>query len=305
MIIKHNVTFQKDDVPWLVSMWLNNVTNETNPDQTNAIVKPNNAPGPAINTQPSPAPLPLAQNNNPDTTVNGLWQSTHQHTKSTYIQLLWHGEGTHNGRGGNPIIPKGIQTTMVKGVEGGHALTAWELDDKNAVFALLAGNAEAEGLEPMTIEEAKMRPDWLKWEEVINAELKSLDDARTWNMVERPKNTNVVSCKWVFKIKKNAAGEIDKYKARLVAHGFTQQYGVNYHETYALVAWLALLRLILAIAAHHDWDIDVFDFHSTFLSGKLDDNEVIYMELPPGFNKQGRNCYDPFFLLCKPLAKYW
>ena len=59
------------------------------------------------------------------------------------------------------------------------------------------------------------------------------------------------------------------------------------------------------IAAHHDWDIDVFDFHSTFLSGKLDDNEVIYMELPPGFNKQGRNCYDPFFLLCKPLAKYW
>ena len=125
---------------------------------------------------------------------------------------------------------------MVKGVEGGHALTAWELDDKNAVFALLAGNAEAEGLEPMTIEEAKMRPDWLKWEEVINAELKSLDDARTWNMVKRPKNTNVVSCKWVFKIKKNAAGEIDKYKVRLVAHGFTQQYGVNYHETYALVA---------------------------------------------------------------------
>ena len=78
MIIKHNVTFQKDDVPWLMSMWLNNVTNETNPDQTNAIVKPNNTPGPAINTQPSPTPLPLAQNNNPDTTVNGLQWSTCQ-----------------------------------------------------------------------------------------------------------------------------------------------------------------------------------------------------------------------------------
>ena len=178
---------------------------------------------------------------------------------------------------------------MVKGVEGGHASTAWELDDKNAVFALLAGNAEAEGLEPMTIEEAKMQPDWLKWEEAINAELKSLDDANTWNMVERPKNTNIVSCKWVFKIKKNTAGEIDKYKACLVACGFTQQYGINYHETYALVARLTSLRLILAITACHDWDINVFDFHSAFLNSKLDDNEVIYMELPPGFNKQGRN----------------
>ena len=71
VIIERNVIFQKNDVPQLVSMQLNNVTNETNPDQTNAIVKPNNAPGPTINTQPSPVPLLLAQNN-PDTTVNGL-----------------------------------------------------------------------------------------------------------------------------------------------------------------------------------------------------------------------------------------
>ena len=284
MIIERNVTFQKDDVPWLVSMWLDNVTNETNPDQTNAIVKPNNTPGPAINAQPSPAPLPLAQNN-PDTTVNSLQQSTRQHTESTYIQLLQHGEGTHNGRGGNPIIPKGIQTAVVEEVEGGHASTVWELDNENVVFALLARNAEAEGLEPTMIEEAKMRPDWPKWEEAINAELKSLDDAHTWNMVEHPKNTNVVSCKWIFKIKKNAAGKINKYKAHLVAHGFTQQYGVDYHETYTPVARLTSLHLILVIVACHDWDIDVFDFHSAFLNGKLDDNEVIYIELPPGFNK--------------------
>jgi len=98
-----------------------------------------------------------------------------------------------------------------------------------------------------------------------------------------------VSCKWVFKIKKNSAGEINKYKARLVAHSFTQQYGVNYDKTYAPVARLALLRLILAIAARRDWDIDVFDFHSAFLNGKLDEDEVIFMELPPGFDKQGHD----------------
>ena len=109
---------------------------------------------------------------------------------------------------------------------------AWELNDENAVFALLAGNTKAEGLELTTIDEAKMRPDWPRWEEAINAKLKSLEDAHTWNVVERPRNTNVISCKWVFKIKENTAGEIDKYKARLIARGFTQQYGVDYDETY-------------------------------------------------------------------------
>ena len=166
---------------------------------------------------------------------------------------------------------------------------AWELNDANAVFALLAGHADTEGLEPTTINEAKMHLDWPKWDDAIQAKLKSLADVHTWNMVEHPKDVNVISCKWVFKIKKNAAGEIDKYKVHLVAHSFMQQYGVNYHETYAPVARLASLRLILAIAARHNWDIDVFDFHSTFLNGKLDDDEVIYMELPLGFDKQGHN----------------
>ena len=121
----------------------------------------------------------------------------------------------------------------------------------------------------MTIDEAKMRPDWPRWEEVINAELKSLEDAHTWNVVERPRNTNVVSCKWVFKIKKNAAGKINKYKACLVARSFTQQYGVNYDETYVPVACLASLRLILAITSRQDWDIDVLISTARSLMGNL------------------------------------
>ena len=83
--------------------------------------------------------------------------------------------------------------------------------------------------------------------------------------------------------------KIDKYKVRLVVRGFTQQYSVDYNETYAPVARLASLRLILAIAACRGWDIDIFDFHSAFLNGKLDEDEVIFMELPPGFDKQGRD----------------
>jgi hypothetical protein len=200
--------------------------------------------------------------------------------------MLWSGEGTHDGRAGDQVLPKGVR--VVEGMVE-HASTAWEPDDTEAVFALLVGNADAEGLEPTTVDDAKTRPDWPKWEEAINAELKSLDEAHTWNVVERPKNMNIVSCKWVFKIKKNSAGEIDKYKARLVACGFTQQYGVDYDETYAPIAPLASLQLILGIAARWDWDIDIFDFHSAFLNGKLDEDEVIFMELPPGFDKQGRD----------------
>ena len=169
------------------------------------------------------------------------------------------------------------------------ASMVWELNNENVVFVLLAGNTEAEGLEPMTIDEAKMQPDWPRWEEVINTKLKSLKDAHTWNVVECPRNTNVISCKWVFKIKKNAAGKIDKYKACLVACSFTQQHSADYDETYAPIARLASLHLILAIVSQQDWDINVFDFHSTFLNRKLNNNEIIFMELPPGFDKQGCN----------------
>jgi hypothetical protein len=89
----------------------------------------------------------------------------------------------------------------------------------------------------------------------------------TWDVVPHPpKETNIVDSKWVFKIKKNTAGEIDEYKAWVVACGFTQVYGVDYYETNAPIAHLALLRLILTIATRHNWDINIFDFHSAFLN---------------------------------------
>ena len=270
-----------------------NITGE-NSDQLKPTKSVNENAPPVTATAPSNQSPSNHLGPNFETPPDGaLRRSSRQRTESPYIQMLQSRVGTHDGRGGDLLLPRGIQAADNE--RGGVskpdecASMVWELNEENAVFALLAGNTEAEGLEPTTIDEAKMQPDWPRWEEVINAELKSLEDAHTWNVVECPRNTNVVSCKWVFKIKKNAAGEIDKYKARLVARGFTQQYGVNYDETYAPVAHLASLRLILAIVSQQDWDIDVFDFHSTFLNGKLDDNEIIFMELPPGFDKQGRN----------------
>jgi len=102
-----------------------------------------------------------------------------------------------------------------------------------------------------------------------------------WSVVERPKDMNVVSSKWVLRIKKNTAGEIEKYKARLVARGFTQIHSIDYYETYAPVARLASFRLLLAMANRNGWPTDSFDFDSAYLSSVLSDNEVIYLEQPP------------------------
>ena len=83
--------------------------------------------------------------------------------------------------------------------------------------------------------EAKRCPDWPKWEDAIQKELNRLENSGTYRLVKQPPDTNIVNLKWVFRIKLNAAGEVDKYKARLVARGFTQIYGIDYYKTQDLV----------------------------------------------------------------------
>jgi len=81
-------------------------------------------------------------------------------------------------------------------------------------FAMASVTEASEGIMP-SYEEAQKRPDWPKWQEAIKAELASLEANGTWELIERPSGANVVDSKWVLRIKKNAAGEIEKYKARL------------------------------------------------------------------------------------------
>ncbi len=154
-------------------------------------------------------------------------------------------------------------------------------------FAMATVMDAAEGLNP-SYEEAKMREDWPKWQEAIKAELDSLKANGTWSLVERPTEANVVDCKWVLRIKKNAAGEIEKYKARLVARGFTQIHGIDFYETYAPVARLSSFRLLIALANRNGWPLDCFDFDSAFLNSELADDEVIYLEQPARISARRR-----------------
>ena len=142
--------------------------------------------------------------------------------------------------------------------------------------------------DPQSLTEAQSRSDWPLWQEAMDQELAALDRAGTWRTVERLPDMNVVGCKWVFRIKRRADGSIDRYKARLVARGFTQVYGLDYYQTYSPVARLTSIRLLLAIVARYDWDIESFDFVGTYLNGELDDNEVIHMQSPPSYDNDAR-----------------
>jgi len=206
-------------------------------------------------------------------------RSTRQHFESEYFKRLREGEGTVDGRRSKETPTAALSEVLHGGRSKGELP-----DDDDVVYAMVARISEAEGLDPSTIDEARARPDWVKWDEAISKELTSLEAACTWDVIECPKGVNVIRCKWVFKIKRNAAGEINKYKACLIAKGYSQVQGIDYNEMHTPVARLSSLHTILAIATRNDWDVDVFDFQSAFLNGKLDKGEDLYMELPPGYN---------------------
>jgi Reverse transcriptase (RNA-dependent DNA polymerase) len=118
--------------------------------------------------------------------------------------------------------------------------------------------------------------------------LKALETASTWKIIERPENRNIVKNKWVFRIKKNATGKIEQYKARLVTKGFMQVQRVDYYDTWAPVAKLRSICFLLATATQHRWPIDMFNFHSTFLNGKLNSDKEVFMEQPQGYEESNQ-----------------
>lgn len=161
----------------------------------------------------------------------------------------------------------------------------------------LAAPDEQEPLTYQQVKDSSHRDDWLA---AMRNELQSLMKARTWRYVQKPATANLVGCKWVYKIKRDKDGNIGKFKARLVARGFTQVYGVDYAETYAPVARYSSIRLILALAAHYNWELHQMDVKTAYLNGVLD--VPIYMRPPEGLDLIGQACpAEQVCLLVKSL----
>ncbi len=161
----------------------------------------------------------------------------------------------------------------------------WWVATKEVKHATIAFSQE-----PQTVEEALNGKDAKKWEMAMQEEYNSLVVNNTWSLVPLPKGRKPISCKWVFKIKHGVHGEVECYKARLVARSFTQTFGVHYNETFAPIAKFVSIHCVLALATIEDMEIHQMDVKTTFLNGDL---EEIYMEQPEGFTQESEH------LVCK------
>ena len=142
--------------------------------------------------------------------------------------------------------------------------------------------AQSEGMDPITLKEVYGRADRLQWEEAMKDEINRLTQRNTWKVVKKPEGINVVGSKWVFRLKKDANGETQAYRARLVAQGNYQIDGIDVFDTFSPVARLASIRTVLALTARLDWEIHQVDVRSTYLYGELTPDEIIYLRPPPG-----------------------
>lgn len=135
---------------------------------------------------------------------------------------------------------------------------------------------------PETFKEAIQMDDANDWKKAMASEMKSLADNNVWKLCDLPSDRKALPCKWVYRIKRNPDGSIDKYKARLVVKGFKQRKGIDYEQTYSPVARMATIRALLSVSAKENLYLTQFDVSTAFLNGKL--QEEIYMKQPDGFN---------------------
>jgi hypothetical protein len=144
-------------------------------------------------------------------------------------------------------------------------------------------------VEPSNYEEASKSDEWRA---AMHEEIESIYRNHTWDLVELPEGKTPIGCKWLYKPKINADGSVEKFKARLVAKGYSQQEGIDFDDTFAPVAKLNTIRMLISLATKHKWKLHQLDVKSAFLNGEL--KEEIYLVQPPGFVKKGQE-----HLVCK------
>lgn len=148
--------------------------------------------------------------------------------------------------------------------------------------------------EPWDFEEAM---ELKVWRDACEEEIASIVKNKTWDLADLPKGAKAIGLKWIFKIKRNSDGSINKYKSRLVAKGYIQRHGVDFEEVFAPVARIETVRFIIALAASRGWRIHHLDVKTAFLHGDL--KETVFLSQPEGFKVKGSE--DKVYKLNKAL----
>ncbi|CAM9558768.1 unnamed protein product [Phaeothamnion confervicola] len=151
----------------------------------------------------------------------------------------------------------------------------------------LAALPGGEPAAPNTYREALQMPEARKWQAACDAEIALLTEHGVFSWVVRPKDRKTLKSRWVFKAKRNTAGEVVKYKGRVVVKGFLQTPGVNF-DTLSLSAPVANInefRCVIALAAARGWRLHQMDIETAYLNALLE--EELYMEAPDGFLECG------------------
>lgn len=177
-----------------------------------------------------------------------------------------------------PVLRRSARRPKPKKVcdcdEGGHSCSVCETFVTACAF-------KCEEAEPESAKEALSCPSSDKWKKAMEEELARLKELNTWDIVPRPQGKKVIGSTWKFKIKTDSSGNPIKYKARLVAQGFAQRYGLDYYETYSPVVKRKSIRLMLALGIEKGWNCEHVDVISAYINSEI--KEEIYLEQPEGF----------------------
>lgn len=134
---------------------------------------------------------------------------------------------------------------------------------------------------PECFREVRNSPIAEYWKKSMCAEISALEEKDTWELVRRPKDVKVIGTRWVYKVKRAPDNSEVKLKSRLVARGFSQEYGVNYFDTYAPVVKNSSVRLLMAVAVQNNWRVEQIDIRNAYVNSAID--AEVYVEQPEGF----------------------
>lgn len=136
-------------------------------------------------------------------------------------------------------------------------------------------------IEPKSYNDAIKSAEKNEWIIAMKDELASLNQHKTWTLCKLPCDRTAVGSQWVFAIRRDEKGQINRYKARLVAQGYSQKFGIDFNQVFAPVAKHSTMHILLSIASRENFIIKHLD-----VNGKL--SETIYMKQPPGFQIEGK-----------------